>query len=182
MDAFFDLLDSVFGSAPSLVGLGCIFGGLGFLAFGAVNLRSAFKARAWVEGNARILSVAVKERVFKHERSYSVDIKYEFDAGGQLHLGNKLDLTSSSNKRRNHVQCIVDQFDNFIEQGRNVAVFYDPADPTNSALNRDFKLSYFVAVNIVAATFFAFSYHLLVSPFDFSDIESLLKQLKHKFP
>ncbi len=181
MDAFFDLLDGVFTSAPGLVGLGCMIGGLVFLTFGAVDLRSAFKARGWVEGNARILSVAVKEHLFKHERSYSVDIKYEFDAAGQLHLGDKLDLTSSSDKRRKHVQRIVDQFNDFIKQGRNVSVFYDPTDPTNSALNRDFKLSYFVAMNIAATLFFAFSYHLLISPFDFSNIESLLEQLKHKF-
>ncbi|MEP4190784.1 MAG: DUF3592 domain-containing protein, partial [Sneathiella sp.] len=146
MDAFFDLSDGVFNSAPSLVGIGCIFGGFGFLAFGAVYLRSALKARSWVEGNARILSVAVKEHVFKHERSYSVDIQYEFDAAGQVHLGDKLDLTSSSDKRRNHVQYNVDQLSDYIKQCRSVSVFYDPADPTNSALIRDFKLSHFVAM------------------------------------
>lgn len=181
MDAFSDLLDGIFTSAPGLVGLGCLLGGLVFLAFGAINLRSAFKARNWVEGNARILNVGVKEHIFKHERRYSVDIKYEFDAAGQLYTGNKVGLTSSSNKRRGPVQQIADHFHEFIQQGRNVSVFYDPTDPNNSALNRDFKPSYFASITIAAAMFFALSYHLLVSPFDFSGIESLLKQLKHKF-
>jgi len=182
MDVFFDLLDDVFTSAPGLVGLGCLLGGLVFLAFGAVNLRSAFKARSWVEGNARILSVGVKEHIYKNERSYSVDIKYEFDAAGQVYTGDKVDLTSSSNKRRSPVQRIADHFHEFVQQGRSVSVFYDSTDPRISVLNRDFKPSYFIAMTIAAVMFFALSYHLLVSPFDFSGIESLLKQLKHKFP
>lgn len=178
MDAFLTFLDGVFSSGKGIVGLGCIFGGLGFSAIGVSSLRSAIKARDWVEGHARFLKVDVKEHVFRRERSYSLAVEYEFNVADQLYRGNRVKLTVTSDKRRKPVQRLAEEFHSNMRQGHMVPVFYNPTDPAQSVLSRDLEPGLLVATSIVAVMFFAFSYHLLVSPFDFSGIESLLNQLQ----
>ncbi len=174
-------MDGPFAAAPAIVGLGAFLGGLGFLAIGVFYYRSIYRSRSWSETSARILIAEIKEQVYKSQRSYSLDVRYEFNVAGQLCKGDRYSFSMTSERRRESVQQLVDQFQDYIRQSHVVPVYYDNEDPTKSVLNRELNSSFPIYMGIVAFMFFAVSYHLLISSFDFSSLENLFIQLEDKF-
>ncbi len=111
-----------------------LIGGSGFLlSLAAPRLIESWSAKSWTQVQGHVTDVRVEEiqRDTGSKRWYEVTVVYAFKANGQLHQGDRLGLWPERLQR-----------DPARELARNypigdpVQVYYDPADPRRSLLDR----------------------------------------------
>ncbi len=111
--------------------------GLSFIWFMLVSpILKSRAARTWSEAQCRIISSEVKVHSGDDGPTYSPDIKFEFEVGGQRFQGDKYSFSTMSNST-GWAKQIVKRY----RPGEVHSCFYDPNAPNDSVLNRDLDWS-----------------------------------------
>ena len=129
--------------------LGFMFIGLVFLLLGGYELLQGWKTKDWPAAPGKILSSQVQSGNSNSHgparttgtgsrRRYSVDVRYRYEVDGQKFEGSRLRFGNVSYKKRSKAQKETDRF----LPGKEVEVFYDPANPQSSVLIKGSGLSW----------------------------------------
>ena len=119
-----------------LVGLGLSW------PLGVLPIRNSVSAKSWIETPCKV----IWSRVITHEGddgdTYSVDIFYEYEAGGELQRSNRYSFVGGSSSGRSSKQAIVRQY-----SARSQQVCYvDPDDPLEAVLKPQLGASIFLVI------------------------------------
>ena len=142
---------------PVLLKVGALFlllVGLFCLVAGGMTLRKAKASRSWPTTTGKVLSAKVVEVKGRRTR-YRPKVEYEYEVGGKTLRSDQVWVDGSRDYPR--IEKADDAVDRF-RVGKKVTVFYDPADPSESALVVGTESSAWTIL-------FAGGFMLLVSPF-----------------
>jgi len=139
--------------------LGFMFIGLVFFVLGGYQLLEGLTTKDWPAAPGKIQSSKVQiGSSNSHEpartiqtgsrRRYSVDVRYQYEVDGQKFEGSRLRFGKVSYKKRSKAQ----KEKNLFLPGKEVEVFYDPANPQSSVLIKGIGLSW-LAVGLGGAMF-----------------------------
>jgi hypothetical protein len=119
-----------------LVGLGLSW------PLGVLPIRNAASAKSWTETPCKV----IWSRVITHQGddgdTYSVDIFYEYEAGGELQRSNRYSFGGGSSSGRGSKRAIVKRYP---RQSAQVC-FVDPDDPLEAVLKPKLGSSIFLAI------------------------------------
>ncbi len=108
------------------------FGGGGFLlSIATPRLLDGWSAGSWAQVQGHVADVRVEESHSGKKQWYEVTVVYSFEANGRLHRGDRLELWPVR-LQRNPARALARRF----PVTDPVTVYYDPADPTRSLLDR----------------------------------------------
>lgn len=120
-----------------LLALVFIILGVVFIVLGVRNNRLARAAASWPTAAGRVTSAALKRRVsmgadndLDHHDTFEPVVEYAFEVNGQTYTGRRLSTGGTASYDRRRAQQILDRF----PIGGAVQVRYDPANPSNCAL------------------------------------------------
>jgi hypothetical protein len=129
------------------------------LVITAARLIQEHRAKTWPQAKGKIL----KSKIEEHRHQFTRDdpeevwdmpgIEYEFDVGKKHYLGSRIGL---GDQGRNHVQETLDKY----KVGTDVMVFYNPADPSDCALERGVPEGMALGCLYLLAVFGAIGYAL----------------------
>jgi len=123
-------------------GLGCLgcFGViwmlfvLGFDAVIGYGVWQTYDAKTrFLSTEGVIIASKVESTSTSDGRSYSAEIEFEYDLNGQRYTGDRHSYFSFGTSSQTHSQEIVDRY----PVGREVSVYYDPGEPSESVLEVD---------------------------------------------
>lgn len=119
-----------------MVAFGLVFALVGLLAFKAMfltPLQQTREAKAWTEAAATVVSSKVKSHTGDDSTTYSPYIAYRYEINGEDYLGDRYSFIGGSSSGYDSKAAIVGQY----PQGRAITIYYDPANPAESVINRD---------------------------------------------
>lgn len=101
------------------------------------------QARHWPPTECTILSSDVgRHSGSKGGSTYSIDITYEYEAGGQAHRSDRYDFMGGSSSGYDGKADVVKRY----PPGIRAKCFVNPKDPADAVLNRDFQAEYLVGL------------------------------------
>jgi hypothetical protein len=123
---------------------------LSFMAVGVVmafimggELNTWHNAQNWPEVPARILHAEVKRH--SHEKrknrgaTYTVAARYAYEHNGRQYVGQKIDLSSSSDSVKAYHQNVCDELRQHQESGQPFRCYVNPDKPEQALLYRDLR-------------------------------------------
>jgi hypothetical protein len=120
-----------------LVALVFIILGIVFIVLGARGRRLAQSAAAWPTVAGVVTAAGLKKRVsvgtgpdYDHHDSFEPVVEYSYQVNERPYAGKRMSTGGAASYDRRRAQEILDRF----PVGSSVNVFYDPADPAQSAL------------------------------------------------
>ena len=138
-----------------LIGLGAAL----IVGVGALYLM-ARGSRRWAEAGGRIVSVSSSETVgYSANRSYRVFVQYEYDVGGRVLNGDRIQFGDSLFGW--HSASIRQPYRLGFKADQAVTVYYDPAHPERCTLSRVVPDWWFRQLLIAAAIILAFGIGVL---------------------
>ena len=128
---------------------GCFLGTFGtlglfaFVALFAMPIIRVVRAATWDETPCRIMSSGVSQHSTGKDATYSVDITFEYEAGGRRHTSNRYSFLEgmSSSGSAGKWEIV-----NRHMPGTRTVCYVDPADPTYAVLRRGFSTDFLVAL------------------------------------
>jgi len=129
------------------IGRGCIllFFGVFFVAgalmlwfLGIRPVMQVFEARSWPEVPCTVTSSQVESHSDSDGTTYSIDIRYTYEIGGETYPGDRYNFSIGSSSGYNSKQKVVDRY----PPGTETVCRVDPEDPTNSVIDVDFSAAY----------------------------------------
>lgn len=106
--------------------------GFGILGFGLWNARRSTQAAIWPTAPATIVQLDLQEGSDSEGGStYQVDVRYNYTVNGVMHQGNRLAFGYASSSDLASHQEILQR----LKEAKEVAVRYDPSDPSVSCLS-----------------------------------------------
>ncbi|TVQ53069.1 MAG: DUF3592 domain-containing protein [Phycisphaerales bacterium] len=118
-----------------------LFGGIWTfvtMAFNIIMLTSAidiFRAQQFAETTGTIIAAEVDRRRGSDSTSYAPALEYSYDIAGQTYTGTRYGVRDVSTSNRGYAARIVQDH----QPGTEVVVYYDPNQPENAVLNREFS-------------------------------------------
>lgn len=133
------------GSGTMGRGCGVLFFGIFFVAgalmlwfLGIRPVMQIFEARSWAETPCTITSSQVESHSDSDGTTYSIDIRYTYEVGGQTYSGDRYDFSIGSSSGYGSKQEVVEQY----PPGSETVCRVDPEDPTRSVISVDFSAGY----------------------------------------
>ena len=124
------------GRNPAFIFIFIALMGLGFTYLMFVQpVLKVWEARSWKQTTCRVLSSAVGTHMARHGLTYSVDIVYRYRVGRQWYTERRYDFGMGSSSGYSGKEAVVEQY----PPGKHVTCYYDPADPADAVMNRDFS-------------------------------------------
>jgi hypothetical protein len=155
---------------------GQILFGLIFAAVGLVfsymllvrPLEWYFEARNWNETPCKVISANVRshEDNDNHGTTYSIDILYEYTAGGKAYRSNRYDFIGGSSSGYNGKNKVVNNY----RQMKNPVCYVDPKDPAMAVLVRELTPKY--AIGLIGLIFVAAGLVLVIKAIRGKSFES----------
>ena len=99
---------------------------------GAIDV---FRAQNFAETTGTIIAAEVDRRRGSDSTTYSPALEYTYDIAGQTYTGTRYGVRDVSTSNRGYAAEIVRDH----QPGTEVIVFYDPDQPENALLNREFS-------------------------------------------
>ena len=119
-----------------LVGLGLSW------PLGVVPIRNSSSAKSWTETPCKVIWSRVVTQEGDDGDTYSVDIFFEYEAGGELQRSNRYGFVGGSSSGRRSKQAIVKQYPRRSQQ----VCYVDPGDPLEAVLKPELGTSIFLAI------------------------------------
>ena len=104
-----------------------------FLILPVVN---TWQAKGWSETSCEIISAEVESHTGDDSTTYSVEITYEYEFGGQRYCSDRYDFIGGSSSGYKSKQREVDRYRNM----KSPICYVDPSDPAEAVLLRDFSM------------------------------------------
>ncbi len=126
-----------FSSSKAAVILFSVFLLIGLLVFYFLGIRPAMKvldAKSWTPAQCRIISSSVAAHDSDNGHTYSVDILYSYVIGGKEYKSDRYNFMGGSSSGYDGKKKVVDAF----PAGSTATCYANPADPSDSVLNRGF--------------------------------------------
>ncbi len=112
------------------------------------NLREALRSKGWPTTSGKITKSEVTWDLYQAKPRYSPDLSYDYQVGEKTFSGTAVRVGKLTTKSEHDAEEIVRQF----PVGKDVPVFYDPANPSSSCFITGTDWPHYVAV--VAPVFF----------------------------
>jgi len=114
--------------------------GIALLILGTVTYMTGTASKEWptVQGTMLVSEVESRTsttgggpgRTSSTSTSYAPRVEYRYEVDGEAHTGTRFELLERGEGKRAEIEAKLEQF----RQGAQVAVYYDPDDPTKSVL------------------------------------------------
>jgi len=129
------------GCLAAFFGIFLLFG-LGMSLFFALPALKVAKARSWREVPCTVLESNVRSHSGSDSTTYSVDILYEYEAGGRMRRSNRYEFLGGSSGGSSDKQAIVAAN----PPGTRRSCFVNPDDPNDAVMYRGLSKTYWVAL------------------------------------
>jgi hypothetical protein len=134
--AFFSVVLSLLISLSGILLAAAIVGGIGFYLYRRHRMGKAAReaAQGWTEGTGVVLSSGIKVQRTGHSRSEVPVVVYQYQVDGRPYVGSVVKAGDQyfSVRFAGDARRTVERY----PAGAQVTVFYNPADPAQSALER----------------------------------------------
>ncbi len=119
----------------AFLGLFTLFG-LGFAGFGfGLPAARMWRSRGWIETPCEILESSVAAHSDSDSTTYSVEISYRYEVGGEVYVSDRYGVSRISSSGRAGKQRIVSA----LPAGTRTHCYVDPADPSQAILRRQWQ-------------------------------------------
>ncbi len=106
--------------------------------FGVRPILKVLEARDWEEAPARVLESEVRTHRGSDSTTYSIQISYTYEWGGQTFQSDRYDFWSGSSSGYQSKARVVRQY----PRGHEFMAFVNPSNPSESVINREFRWAY----------------------------------------
>jgi hypothetical protein len=124
------------GKQPYVIALFCLlFVGVGLVMLYFLTIKPGARmldARNWPAVPCVVLSSAVESHEGDDSTTYSIEIEYQYQVGGQVHTSDRYEFIGGSSSGYDGKKAVVDRY----PPGTQTVSFVNPADPSDAVLNR----------------------------------------------
>lgn len=147
-----------------LVALMLVATSVGLLTFSVVpTLYDWSRMRQWQPAPAHVESVRLhKATMARGAASYSVVVRYRYQAGGAVHVGTRASVNGAGDSWLGFHQQLADRLHSARQAGTPVEVWVNPANPKESVVDRSLRAGPLVSNLFVSGTVGAFGLLILV--------------------
>ena len=138
-----------------MVGWICVLSGLGAIAWGSVTATKALQSRSWLDTPGVVVQSTLVQGSSgtrtASRSSFKPHVEYDYDVDGKTLRGDRISFRIGIALSAGHAQQIVDDH----PVGKQVTVFFNPDDPTQSTLRTGANAATFAVPGFGAALLIA---------------------------
>lgn len=140
--------------------------GIGFLISMVVPVvYDGWRVQSWLPTPAVLISVDLKRNFSKDGDTFNVIAQYEYTVNGKQYRNNRVAINKGSDNIGNFQAELGNQLQRYFQSHQPLTVWYNPANPAESIINRDMRWGLVTFKMIFVVTFGGFGFAILYFSF-----------------